>query len=276
MHKGFYPSLRHVFLLGMLWGLSGCAGGPPIDDQPAVTSPARYFDQSVVLQSWRQDQEKRRLLKGGWQVDGSMEITVKDEVRRHRIELVGRQGSAVTIRLFGPFKNVVMEWTMVPEWLRLINANDRVTLEVAADSKGMAAMAGLAFNPAWLYPAITGCSDDFIDTPSLNGETLSGRSRSGEILAVDAATGLIKQRNRTGMDGKRFSVNYAWPAGQNLAAQPIMPERVEIRLDDDNSKLILSLKEWKFFPGRVPGASNINKPSPFPVLYPEIGDGTTP
>ncbi|MBF0421723.1 MAG: hypothetical protein HQL73_01885 [Magnetococcales bacterium] len=264
---------KGILFLAAVLGMAGCASGPSMESRSSLTAPSRQYDRRVVLLTFRQDQERRRLLPGRWRVDGTMETVLKDDVRRHRMELISKKNQHVTMRVFGPFKNVVLELTMIPEWLRLVNASERVTLEVAADSKGMAALTGLAFNPAWLYPALVGCVGDLGDGAVLNGATLEGENRSGEHVTVDAANGLIKSRIRHGTDGRRFSVNYGWPekAG-SITTGLVMPQQVEITLDD-GSKLSLTFNQWKFSSGLQERASAPDSGAAFPVLYPEIGDG---
>lgn len=256
-------------------GLSGCTGSSGRVVSPLSSSLEGTYDSSGVLRSFRLDQEKRRRLPQWWWVDGQVEISLKDEARRHRVELFGQRGQFVRMRIFGPFNNIAMELTMVPEWLRLVNPGDRALFEVSADSFGMESLTGLAFNPGWLYPAIVACAADLHNDAEFSDQTLSGENRVGEKLWVDASTGLVLQRSRFGVDGKVFFVDYGWPEVQRPAQSnlPRMPERVEIRLADDGSRLTLSLKEWKFFnkkPGNFP---ELEKVPAFQVFYPEIGDG---
>ncbi|MBF0147102.1 MAG: hypothetical protein HQL84_13465 [Magnetococcales bacterium] len=257
--------------------LAGCAGGPVSDGSGMAGSDAGSVEQQRTLRQFRQDQDLRRRFLGGWHVDGSMEIRLKDDVRRHRMELEGKGNRWIRMRVFGPFKNVVMELTMVPDWLRLVQSRDRVRMEVAADSEGMAALTGLAFNPAWLYPAMIGCAGNLEGEVTWDEGALSGVTRVGETLSVNGTNGLLKQRRRTGVAGRSFVVDYGWPERKRNPGDPVlMPEQVEIRLDDDGSMLTMSFSEWKFFKGSS-GVSEDGAALPsFPVLYPELGDRIAP
>ncbi|MBF0107579.1 MAG: hypothetical protein HQL76_00170 [Magnetococcales bacterium] len=271
-----FPGL--VLAAVLILGIAGCAGGPDPEKREPVGHTRIDPIDHPGMKRFRSDQKQRQRLTGSWQVDGSMEIQLKDDVRRHRMELEGRGGQQIRLRIFGPFRNVAMELTMIPEWLRLVHPGDRVRLEVAAERSGMAALTGLAFNPSWLYPALMGCAAEPAGSMIREKETLVGDSRSGEKLWIDSRTGALKKRTRVGNGGRPFTVEYEWPEQSPDAMKNHlqMPLRVDIRLEDDDSRLTLSLNEWKFFDGGGDLFAAADRLPPFRVLYPEIGDGGSP
>ncbi|MBF0605417.1 MAG: hypothetical protein HQL07_17225 [Nitrospirae bacterium] len=264
--------LRRIFpgvvLLLLTLGFAGCAGGP---GQGGMDGGG--VEQAQVLRGLRQDQEKRRQLSAWWRVGGHVEMKLKDDTRRYRMELVGKRDDFIRMIVFGPFKNVVMSLTMGEEWLQLVNSSDHAILEVAADSRGMEALTGMAFNPAWMQPALMGCVGDLGEGISIDGGVLSGVSGIGEKVWVDGVSGMLKSRSRQGVDGKNFFVDYVWPeTSRSSGGQPLMPEQVDIRLDQD-SKLVMYLKDWNFYSIRPDNFPDRERLPSFPTLYPEIGDG---
>lgn len=263
-------------LLLLTLGLAGCASGPDQDGKGVLPAADGSLDQSKVLRGFRRDQEKRHQLPTWWRVSGHVEMKFKDDNRRYRMELVGKRGDFIRMIVFGPFKNAVMALTMDSEWLQLVNSTDRAILEVAADSRGMEALTGMAFNPAWMQSALMGCVAALDDgSASLEGAVLSGVNGVGEKIWVDATSGLLKQRSRQAGEGKHFFVDYGWPEDQAPAGQLSMPERVDIRLDDD-SRLTMYLKVWNFYSSRPKDFPDQTQLPAFPTLYPEIGDGIAP
>lgn len=272
--------LRCVFpgavLLLLILVLAGCANGPDQEGTVGGLTGREGMERGKVLQDFRRDQEKRGQLSTWWRVGGHVEMKLKDETRRYRMELVGKRGDFFRMIVFGPFKNVVMSLTMGEEWLRLVNSSDQAILEVAADSRGMAALTGMAFNPAWMQPALMGCVGDLGEGISVDGGVLSGVSGAGEKVWMDAVSGLLQRRSRQGVGGKNFLVDYVWPeAPSRSGGQPLMPEQVDIRLDQD-SKLTMYLKDWNFYSRRPDNFPDEERLPAFPTLYPEIGDGIAP
>ncbi|MBF8273615.1 MAG: hypothetical protein HW380_2720 [Magnetococcales bacterium] len=268
--------LYGLVLMALTWGLFGCATGPGSEEVDEWPPQITNLSQPEALEVFRADQEKRRLLLGWWRVVGHMETSLKGEVQRHRMEMVGGGGSFFRSRVFGPFKNIVMELTIIPEWLRLVNPGDREVLEVAADSLGMEALTGMAFNPAWMLPAILGCTEGLRGDALLDGATLTGETQTGESLWVNAASGLVKRRRRVSADGRYFYVDYRWPKDPVPSGQRMkMPKQVEMHLDD-GSRLTMFLHEWFFFSKPPEVFPEQESASPFQVIYPEIGEGIHP
>ncbi len=259
--------------LGLL--LSACQELP---QQTPPTLQPWNVDGKAVSKRYQHDQAKRHDKALNWSTDAVLDLELQDQGRRNRITMLGSSDQFMRLRAMGPFQQIALELQASTQWIRLLDLHKKSVTQVPATAIGLEHLIEIPLAPTRLLHLILGWGDELaINTPFFAGSFpgIIATTQAGEVVHLDITHGLILKRSGEISPRRPYKASYTWPTQSTTPKESalIMPERIQLQLENPTITLEFIFNRWSFPADGPPARLFTQKNVPgFSIHYP-LSDG---